>query len=91
MLKIIFHTFNFIFLILYLFPGSILGLFIYKNISKQPKITADFLNISSNHVYAFACLTLLGFFCIKKKKKLVYYLVFISFFLEILHLFITNI
>ena len=90
MLKIIFHTFNFVFLVLYLFPGSLIGLFIYKNIFKQPQLTTDFLSISSNHVYAFACLTLLGFFCINKKKKLVFYLVFICFFLEICHLFIPN-
>ena len=36
--KIIFHTVNSTLIILYVYPGSILGWLIYNNVRKQPKI-----------------------------------------------------
>jgi len=47
--KIIFHFLNIILIFFYLFPGSILGWFLYKDLTKQPQLTNDFMNISSNH------------------------------------------
>ena len=48
MTKIIFHILNIIFIILYIYPGSLLGFLIYKDILKQPQISPDFM-VSSNH------------------------------------------
>ena len=48
-----FHLTNFVLIVFYLFPGSILGYLLYNNFSIQPQITQDFL-ISSNHF--FVCL-----------------------------------
>ena len=90
--KILFHILNTILIILYIYPGSILGYLIHRNFSKQPQLTSDFFAISSNHVYAFFLLSVLGLFGYYKVKKffIIYYLIFISIILEILHLIIPN-
>ena len=90
--KILFHILNIILIILYIYPGSILGYLIHRNFSKQPQLTSDFFAISSNHVYAFFLLSVLGLFGYYKVKKffIIYYLIFISIILEILHLIIPN-
>jgi len=90
MIKIIFHLLNIIFVFLYVYPGSLLGFLIYKDISKQPQITADFI-VSSNHVYAFLLLSSLGLISyLKSLKVIILYLILISTILELLHLFIPN-
>ena len=90
--KILFHILNTILIILYIYPGSILGYLIYNDFSKQPQLTSDFFAISSNHVYAFFLLSVLGFFGYYKVKKffIINYLIFISIILEILHFIIPN-
>ena len=90
--KILFHILNTILIILYIYPGSILGYLIYRNFSKQPQLTSDFFGISSNHVYAFFLLSVLGLFGYYKVKNffIIYYLIFISIILEILHLVIPE-
>ena len=91
MKKLIFHILNVIFILLYVYPGSILGFLLYKNSNQQPQITIDFV-VSSNHVYAFTILSVLGFINYYKTNKLliVSYLLSISIFLETLHLVIPN-
>ena len=91
MKKLIFHIFNIIFIILYMYPGSIMGFIFYRNFNKQPQITPDFMTISSNHVYAFILFSTLGLLSyLNSKKILILYLFFISIFLELTHLFIPN-
>ena len=90
MTKIIFHILNIIFIILYIYPGSLLGFLIYKDISKQPQISPDFM-VSSNHVYAFLLLSFLGLVSyLKTFKIIILYLISISIILELLHLIIPN-
>ena len=93
--KYLFHITNILLIIFYLYPGSISGCFIYKDCRIQPQLTRDFANdmISSNHVYVFAIISLLGFIGHSKKQtliKIIAYLFFISFFLELAHLFIPE-
>ena len=90
-LKILFYIANIILISLYVFPGSILGWFLYSDANLQPQISPDFI-VSSNHVYAFSVLTILGYISYESKKlNLVFiYLLFVSLFLEILHLIIPN-
>ena len=90
-LKILFYIANIILISLYVFPGSILGWFLYSDANLQPQISPDFI-VSSNHVYAFSVLTILGYISYESKKlNLVFiYLFFISIFLELLHLIIPN-
>ena len=90
--KFFFYLCNFILVVLYLFPGSVLGWFLYNDISLQPQITPNFI-VSSNHVYAFLILSFVGFFTYKKieqLRSLSIYLIFLSIILEILHYFITD-
>ena len=90
--KIIFHIFNIGLIILYFYPGSILGWLIYGDFQKQPQITFDFLVFSSNHTYAFIILSLLGVISFTNKKIgiLFFYLFFISIFLELCHTLIPK-
>ena len=90
-LKIVFHTANIVLITLYLFPGSILGWLLYGNMGLQPQITSDFI-VSSNHVYAFMVLSILGYISSHKNRLgfIFKYLFFISIFLEILHVIIPN-
>ena len=85
--KIIFHISNIGLILLYLYPGSIIGWVIYGNFQKQAQITSDFSIISSNHIFAFIILSLLGVvsFTNKKITILFIYLFFISIFLELCH------
>ena len=88
--KFIFYLSNFILLVLYLFPGSLLGCFLYNDCQLQPQLTKDFL-VSTNHLYAFGFLSIIGLFTYKNSNKLNFlnlYLILLSIILEILHIFI---
>ena len=88
--KFIFYISNFILLVLYLFPGSLLGYFLYNDFQLQPQLTKDFL-VSTNHLYAFGLLSIIGLFTYSNSDKLNFlniYLVLLSIILEILHIFI---
>ena len=90
--KIIFYLCNFILILLYLFPGSLIGCYLYDDCKLQPQITRDYI-ISSNHLYAFGVLSIIGFLTFKNSKKLKYlsvYLIVISIFLELFHNFIPD-
>jgi len=89
--KILFNVINVIFVILYLYPGSIIGFLIYGDINKQPQLTGDFI-VSSNHLYAFLVLSVVGLFAYYRSKKIfiLNYLILASIIFEILHLIIPN-
>ena len=86
--KIIFYIFNFSLILLYLYPGSLIGWVLYSDKKIQPQITPDLI-ISSNHFYVFLLLSIIGFFTFVKYdqvKGLKIYLILLSIVLEILHL-----
>ena len=90
--KVIFYTINILLIILYLYPGSLLGWIIYDNKSIQPQITPDFV-ISSNHFYVFVLISIIGFLTFANSKKnilLISYLIFLSVTLEIFHIVIPE-
>ena len=90
--KIIFYTINFVLILLYLFPGSLIGCFLYDDCELQPQITPDFI-ISTNHLYAFAFLSLIAFLTFKKTDKITFiilYLITISVVLELFHHFVPD-
>ena len=90
--RIIFYSLNIFLITLYLFPGSLVGWFIYGNKKIQPQITPDFI-ISSNHFYVFILISAIGFLSFKNQnqiKNLIVYLVLLSLILEIFHLFIPE-
>ena len=89
-IKINFHILNILLILFYLFPGSIFGCIFYNDCSIQPKLTRDFL-VSSNHLYAFILISILGFLSYSKNiKKIVLYLLSISIILELLHFIVPN-
>jgi len=90
--KYFFQIINILIIILYLYPGSILGYIFLKNYKVHPQITKDFI-ISSNHFYTFAFLSILGLLTFHKTiylKLLILYLFFLSLILEILHIIIPE-
>ena len=91
MAKFLFHILNFILIIFYIYPGSIMGYLVYNDFSKQPQITLDFM-VSSNHIYAFFLISLVGLIAYFKYNKnfIILYLISISVILEVLHLIIPE-
>ena len=90
--KIIFYIINFVLILLYLFPGSLIGCFLYDDCKLQPQITPDFI-ISTNHLYAFAFLSLIAFLTFKKTDKItfiIFYLLTISVVLELFQHFVPE-
>ena len=90
--KFIFYFCNLVLVIFYLYPGSILGCFLYNDCNFQPQLTPDFI-ISSNHFYVFFLISIIGVFTYKNSKQiklLIIYLILLSIFLEIFHIFISN-
>ena len=66
---------------------------IYGDIKKQPQITSDFLNISSNHFYAFFLFSIIGILAYgnnKKKNIILKYLFLLSIILELFHIIIPQ-
>ena len=90
------YLFNFSFiilLILYLFPGSIVGFFLYGNLGKQPDLISNPLGTSINHLVFFFYLSILGFIFQSNQRKFINsfsFLFLISIILELLHYFIPN-
>ncbi|ETA70552.1 VanZ family protein [Candidatus Pelagibacter ubique] len=90
--KFIFYLCNMILIFLYLFPGSVLGWFLYNDLSLQPQITPDFI-ISTNHVYAFLIISTIGLLTFNISNQFIYislYLIFLSLALEVAHYFIPK-
>ena len=91
-MKFIFHIANILLIVFYLFPGSILGCFLYNDCKTQPQLTPDFI-VSSNHVYIFTIVSLLGFVTYSKDKFfkiIIAYFFFIAVFLELAHIIIPE-
>ena len=90
--KFIFYLANIFLIISYLFSGSILGFLIYDDMKIQPQITSDFL-VSTNHLYAFFLISLIGILTFNNSKKLnllILYFLLLSIILEIFHLIIPE-
>ena len=90
--KFIFYIINILLIFIYLFPGSIFGCILYDDCFLQPQLTSDFI-VSSNHLYAFLTLSIIGFITFKNIKKIFLlniYLILLSILLEILHIIIPN-
>ena len=92
-LKYLFYFSFIILLILYLFPGSLIGFLLYGDLGKQPNLISNPLGTSINHLIFFFYLSFLGFIFRSNKKKFInsfYFLFLISIILELLHHFIPN-
>ena len=91
--KYLFYFSFIILLILYLFPGSLIGYFLYGNLGKQPNFISNPIGTSINHLIFFFYLSILGFVFRNNQRKFINsfsFLFLISIILELLHYFIPN-
>ncbi len=94
--KVIIYTYYLsliVLLILYLFPGSLIGFLLYSDLGKQPNLISNPIGTSINHLIFFFYLGVLSFITHFKHKKMIYsfpFLICISVLLEMLHLIIPN-
>ena len=82
-----------ILLIIYLFPGSIIGYLLYGDLDKQPNLVNSPIGTSINHFFYFSYLTFLGLIYNLSEKKFInsfFFLFILSLSLELLHLLIPN-
>ena len=79
--------------ILYLFPGSLIGYFVYGNLGQQPNLIPNPIGTSINHLIYFSYITVLAII-IRPNVKNIFTdyknILFVSFILEILHFIIPN-
>tara|TARA_E500000178_G_scaffold299851_1_gene307760 strand:- start:98 stop:490 length:393 start_codon:yes stop_codon:yes gene_type:complete len=80
-------------LILYLFPGSLIGFLLYGDLGKQLNLIPNPIGTSVNHLIFFFYLGILSFIIQVKHKKIIYsfpFLICISVLFELLHLIIPK-
>ncbi len=80
-------------LILYLFPGSLIGYFLYGDFSQQPDMIPNPIGTSINHTLAFFYLSILGLISYMRGagfKQTSIFLIALSLLLELSHLIIPN-
>ena len=80
-------------LILYLYPGSLIGYFFYGDFGKQPDLIPTPTGTSINHALAFLYLSILGLASHMRDKSFnqtIIFLISLSIILEISHYFIPN-
>lgn len=91
--KYLFYFSLIVLLILYLFPGSLIGYLLYGNLGKQPDLISNPIGTSINHLIFFFYISIIGFiFRINQKIFLnsFSFLFLISITLELLHYLIPN-
>ena len=94
-LKFIFHISVLLLIILSLYPGSLIGFFLYGDLGQQPNLIRNPFGTTINHFISYFYVSLLGFFLysnLKKEnfKKLVLGLFFLSAILETLRLIVPH-
>ena len=86
-LKFVFHTSILLLIVISLFPGSLLGYFLYDDLSKQPDLIDNPFGTAINHFISYFYVSMLGL-CLYLRshnfQKLVYSLFFLSIILEVL-------
>ncbi len=80
-------------LVLYLFPGSIIGYFLYGDFTRQLDLIPNPLGTSINHALAFFYLSMLGLISYMRGAEFnqtLIFLIVLSLLLELSHLIIPN-
>ena len=92
-LKFVFHISILLLIIISLFPGSLLGFFLYDDLSRHPNLIANPFGTAINHFICYFYVSMLGL-CLylrsKNFQKLVYSLFFLSIILEVLQFIVPN-
>ena len=82
-----------ILLILYLFPGSLIGYLLYGNLGQQPDLISNPIGTSINHLIFFSYITLLALIIRSRTKNILtnfITLIILSIILELLHTVVPN-
>jgi len=93
MIKYLYYFSLIALLILYLFPGSLIGYFLYGDLGKQPDLISNPIGTSINHALAFLYLSILGLINHMRDKsynQTSIFLISLSIILELSHYFIPN-
>ena len=93
LLEYIYYFSLVILFIIYLFPGSLIGYFLYGNLGQQPNLIPNPIGTSINHLIFFSYITILALIIRPKVKNILTdykIILFISLILEILHFIIPN-
>ena len=92
-LKFIFHLSVLFLIVISLFPGSLLGFFLYSDFVRQPDIIDNPFGTTINHFIYYFYITMFGL-CLYLKdrnfQKLVYGFFFLSIILEVLQFIVPN-
>ena len=92
-LKSLFHISILLLIIISLWPGSLVGYFLYGNWEQQPNLIKNPFGTTINHFLYYTYVSLLGFFVYLKTenfKKIVYSLFSLSIILDLFHYEIPN-
>ena len=92
-LKFVFHISILFLIIVSLFPGSLLGFFLYGDLGRQPDLIDNPFGTAINHFIYYFCVSMFGL-CLylrnRNFQKMVYGLFFLSIILEVLQLIVPN-
>ena len=92
-LKFIFYTSILFLIILSLYPGSLLGLLLYEDLSQQPNLVENPLGTTINHFIYYIYVSILGL-CLylrgKNFQKIAFGLFSLSIILEVLQFIVPN-
>ena len=93
MIKCLYYFSLLALLILYLFPGSLIGYFLYEDLDKQRDLIPNPIGTSINHTLAFLYLSILSLISYIRDKRFnqnIIFLISLSIILELSHYFIPN-
>ena len=93
MIKYLYYFSLIVLLILYLFPGSLIGYLLYGDFGKQPNLIPNPIGTSINHALAFFYLSIFGLISYLRDKSFnqaTTFLISLSIILELSHYFIPN-
>ena len=93
MIKYLYYFSLIVLLILYLFPGSLIGYLFYGDFGTQPDLIPNPIGTSINHALAFLYLSILGSISYMRDKRFnqnMIFLISLSIILELSHYFTPN-
>ena len=92
-LHFIFYISVLFLIVISLFPGSLIGFFLYGDLERQPNIIQNPFGTAINHFLYFFYVSILGLFLYLRKQNLVilvYGLFFLSIILELLQFLVPK-
>ena len=91
--KYVYYSSLIVLLVLYLFPGSLIGYFLYGNLGQQPNFIANPIGTSINHLIFFSYITVLVII-VRSRVRSIFtdykVVLFIACILEISHFIVPN-